>query len=516
VSDERPKKSEEQLAADRAERAERASERKYEAPFKGVIRRDRSGPRVTWQEKHAERASTEAALAAERSHLRARIERQTRHRGKDALATLLLMVAGIGTLLVILSQQSTSLPAWIPVYGEDVIHLEGELDNAQGVTPGQGQAVMMSGIQIGLIDSVRVEDGVAVVGMDVERKYAPIIREDAAILLRPRTNLNDMTVQIDPGSPEAPEIEDETRITLENSASTVQPDQFFNALDGDTRAYLKLLLQAGGEGFKKKDSATELSAGLRRFEPFTRFIAQFNGALAKRRNAMSGAIHNFRRLTEELGRNADDIENFVSSSAGALEGFANRQTEIESALRELPRTLSTTERALANANTYATEAKDTLTALTPQAEALSPGLRATQKFFNQTLQPLEQQIRPFSRQVLPVLRDAERGATPLKRTVKNFGDSVNALNYGFNGLAYNPGADQPGYLFYLPWLNHNLNLNYLQDAGGPYRRAILLLTCRAADLADGFVETRPSLKTVQQSTGAPTGAEICPPGALAP
>ena len=58
---------------------------------------------------------------------------------------------------------------------------------------------MVAGIQIGKIDSVSVEDGHAVVGMDIEPKYAPLIHPDARLLLRPKTNLNDMVVEVDPG-----------------------------------------------------------------------------------------------------------------------------------------------------------------------------------------------------------------------------------------------------------------------------------------------------------------------------
>lgn len=440
--------------------------------------------------------------------LHAGFRRQTRRRGRDAFAVLMLFVAGIGTALVILSQQNTSLPGWVPIYGEDVVKLEAELDTAQGVTPGQGQAVTVSGIQVGLIDSVALEDGVAVVSMKVDGEHAEIIREDASVLLRPRTNLNDMVLELEPGTADEP-IEPGTRITLENTKPNVQFDEFLAALDGDTRAYLKLLLQAGARGLDGRGE--ELSAGFRRFEPFTRFIAQLNGALAKRRKEMRNVVHNFRLLTEELSRNANDIRRFVSTSSVALEGFANRQNEIRDSLSEFPSTLKTTRTALDNANTYAEKARTTLTELLPQAESLGPGLEASRDLFKETLAPLRDQIRPFSRQVRPTTQLLSRGAEPLHQTIKHLGGGLNSLNYGFNELAYNPGADNPGFLFYLPWLNHNLVNNYFtEDGGGAYRRSILMISCRSARLADGFVNTRPFLKTVQESSNVPTGEEICP------
>ncbi len=94
--------------------------------------------------------------------------------------------------------------------------------------------------------------------------------------------------------------------------------------------------------------------------------------------------------------------------------------------------------------------------------------------------------------------------------MKKFGNALGALNYGFNELAYNPGARKPGYLFYLPWLNHDLNATYqLGDATGPLRRGMVLLSCNSASLAGGFVLTRPYLHTIFQATNVPTGKEIC-------
>src|SRR4029079_14266996 len=91
------------------------------------------------------------------------------------------------------------------------------------------------------------------------------------------------------------------------------------------------------------------------------------------------------------------------------------------------------------------------------------------------------------------IRHVEQAAAPLDTTVKKFGNALGALNYGFNELAYNPGARKPGYLFYLPWLNHDLNATYqLGDATGPLRRGMVLLSCHSASLTGGFVAPAPA------------------------
>ena len=74
-----------------------------------------------------------------------------------------------------------------------------ELPTAQAVTPGQGQFVRVAGVKIGAIGQVELEDGHAVVHIEIDKKYEGLIREDATALLRPKTSLKDMFLEVDPG-----------------------------------------------------------------------------------------------------------------------------------------------------------------------------------------------------------------------------------------------------------------------------------------------------------------------------
>ena len=443
------------------------------------------------------------------AHWRATLRRQLRGRVGDFLAVCVLVIAALAVTLGILSQQKASLPSWVPFFGQEFFHLDGEFTSAQAVTPGQGQAVVVAGIQIGKIESVDVEDGHALVGMNIDPKYAPLLHPDARLLLRPKTNLNDMVVEVEPGQRPG-QLPDGATIPLSRTQANVNPDEFLSTLDADTRQYLTLLLQGGAEGIGGKAKGKQLSADLRRLEPFARYTAQLTGALTKRRAALARVVHDFALLTDELGQRDDQIARFVDSSSVALGGFADQQQAIREALRELPPTLDATRRSLSSADALSSELRPTLTALTPQAQALGPALRSTRDFLNQTTEPLRTQLRPFTQQVRPPVRHAAQAAAPLRTTVTKFGNALGALNYGLNELAFNPGQRTPGYLFYLPWLNHDLNSNYrFEDATGPMRRGLLLLSCNSASLAGGFVLTRPYLQTIFQATNVPTAKEVC-------
>ena len=200
----------------------------------------------------------------------------------------------------ILSQQQQPYPSWVPILGDDRFELKAELSTAQAVTPGQGQTVNIAGVKAGDISEVELVDGKAVVTMLVEEEFAPIVRSDSTVLLRPRTGLQDMTLEIEAGHEGEPLAEGAT-IPLSQTEPNVQPDQILATLDGDTRAYLQLLLQGAGEGLG--GNGKKLSATFRRFEPLSRDLARIGEALAVRRANIRRAITTFKLVSEELGAN---------------------------------------------------------------------------------------------------------------------------------------------------------------------------------------------------------------------
>ncbi len=434
-------------------------------------------------------------------HFRTSLSRQTRGRTKDTLAIIVLVIAGIAMTLFIFTNQKASLPSWAPFVGEEFTHITGEFETAQAVAPGQGQAVVIAGIQIGKITSVALEDGHAVVGMDIEPEYMDLIHHNATLLLRPKTNLNDMVVEIAPGSGKG-HLEAGDNIPLAQTQSNTNLDAFLATLDADTRQYIQLLLAGGAEGIGGR--GRQLGGVFRRFQPFVHYVADINKAVAQRRVALARVIHDFGLLTTELGRRGTDIERFVTGSNAALGNFANEQQAIQESLTEFPATLAAVQAGLASSNTLSVAARPALIKLIPQAEALGPAFKATERFFAQTKKPIRDQIRPFTRQIRPVLTHTKQAAGPLKKTVKGFGDSLSGFNSLFNVLAFKPKGSKQSYLFYLPWLNHDLNATYnLSDPAGPIQRGIILNTCNGANLAYGAAALLPQVKTIVQSIPLP-------------
>jgi phospholipid/cholesterol/gamma-HCH transport system substrate-binding protein len=130
---------------------------------------------------------------------------------KDFLAVLGLVLISIGVSVYILGKERMRFP----FVQEKPFVVNAEFKTAQAVIAGQGQTVRVSGVRIGDIGNVELKDGRALVRMDIDRKYADMIHADATALLRPKTGLKDMFVELDPGTNDAPPVKADWTIPID-------------------------------------------------------------------------------------------------------------------------------------------------------------------------------------------------------------------------------------------------------------------------------------------------------------
>jgi phospholipid/cholesterol/gamma-HCH transport system substrate-binding protein len=424
-----------------------------------------------------------------------------------ALAILALVATGI----VLVNQQAT-LPNWVPLLGSDRFELKAAFTTAQAVTPGQGQTVNIAGIKVGSISSVDLVNGDAVVTMEVENKYAPLIHPDASLLLRPRTGLADMTIELDPGTGHK-EVAEGSTIPLAQTQPNVQPDQFLASLDADTRGFLQLLLQGGARGI---GNGVKFSAVLRRFDPTARDLAKINGLLAKRRQNIKRSIHNFGLVSQELATHDRELQNFVTSSNSVFADFANQQQSLREIFQELPSTLQATRGALQSSNRFSLALAPALRKSIPSARALGPALHQTQPFFRDTRAPIKNQIRPFTRQVFTPVKHLKQASGPLGDTSTTLARALGDANLLFNELTYNPPGGEEGFLFWASWLSHNVNASsFIQDANGSPIRGYTMLSCVTAGLAEAVGTVSDFVKTLLEINNIPTQLAITGAGGCA-
>jgi phospholipid/cholesterol/gamma-HCH transport system substrate-binding protein len=359
---------------------------------------------------------------------------------------------------------------------EDVMRLEATFQTAQSVTPGQGQAVTIAGVQVGEVAEVRVEDGRAVVAMDVEPEKSGPIYRDATVLLRPKTGLNDMSLQLEPGTPAAGELSDGDRLAANATLANVNPDEVLANLDADARRYLSILVNAAGEGLRDKGVA--LRRVLKASQPTLEQSERVGEAIAGRRRELARLVTSLRRLARAAARKDDELARLVSASSTVVGAIASQERELASAVERLPGALRTSRIALRETASLAREAAPALDELGPLARELEPALTGVRPLLREATPILRDELRPLVREAIPLLRDLRPAVADLGKATPHLVEAGKEGNYVVNELGYNPPGDEEGYLFWTAWFFHNAaSLLSVEDAHGAVWRGLIMVGC---------------------------------------
>jgi phospholipid/cholesterol/gamma-HCH transport system substrate-binding protein len=464
------------------------------------------------------------------------VRRALKTHRRDFLAIVGLVVLAVVIAGYILLHQ----PAF--TFGQSYYSVRAEFASSAAVTPGQGQAVTIAGVQVGQVGGVQLVNGRAVVTMNIFRQYAPIYR-DATVLLRPRTPLKDMYLALDPGTKPAGAVPDGGELGSAATSPDVDLDQILASLDADTRSYLLLLLSGGAQAFRDPsktgiagtpapDNAAgpgasaapspqavgDLRGTFKRFAPLDRDTQTFATLLAARSRNLRLAIHNLQRVATSLGAVDGQLASLIVSSNANFSAISSQDANLEAGLALLPGTLTQTNRTLGKVQGFAAQLGPALHQLLPFARALGPALTASRPLFHDTTPVIRTQLRPFSIAVQPLARALRPAATQLSRATPPLTRSIGVLNTLFNTLAYQPPGGQQGYLYWGSWLSHIASsLTDVQDAHGPTVRGIFMATCPALNLLETTIQAgSPSIAPLLDLLNAPDWSKIQSPYCPAP
>ena len=394
-------------------------------------------------------------------------------------AIFVLVVLALGCSYVIIQNQRVR----IPILEERPFELKAEFESTQAVEPGQGQSIRVAGVKVGDVTGVELVEGRAVATFAIDRDYLPVYR-DATILMRPQTPLKDQFFELDPGSREAGEFEEGATISVSNTLPDISLDQIVSVLDTDSRAYLRLLVVGLGEGLEGRDS--DLGRALGSLGPINRDLRRVSSAVAARDDSLARLVHNLNVLSGAVGRRDDDLAELVETSNAALGAIATEAPDLERATAELPGTLATARRALADTEPLARAHGPTLNELRPFARGLGPVASSTRELAEDATPVVRDRLRPLARELREVSPDLRSASDSYSRAAPDLIRSVRKVNGLGNMVAYNPrGAEEPGtpgrdegYLYWLGWFSHNgASLWTGQDAHGPMRRLYVTGSC---------------------------------------
>ena len=285
----------------------------------------------------------------------------------------------------------------------DPYKLEAVFRTANNLKP--NSPVRIAGVDVGKVKGVEAVDdatGGARVTMELEDKGLPI-HEDAELKIRPRIFLEgNFFVDLEPGSPSAPEVEDGGMIPMNQTAAPVQFGDVLTALQRDTREDLQTFLHEYATKGLGNGGAEGFNDSIRYWEDAYRNSSLANDATLGEQpgrdlqRMLKGQARTFAALVEDERALKELITNF-NVTAGA---FAREDVALEAAIPELRDTLQTAQPALASLNSA-------LPSLRAFARDALPGVRSS----DETLAA----SRPFISQARRLMSPRERRGLAAER-----------------------------------------------------------------------------------------------------
>ena len=406
----------------------------------------------------------------------------------DFISLMVLFLIAIGITAYIVANQDAR--PRIPLFESKAFTLKAQFSDAQAVTPGQGQSVRVAGVQVGKITKVDLKDGTAIVTMELDPKWQKKlqIRSDATALLRPRTGLKDMFIELDPGG-NGRVLKNNDTIPVQNTAPDIDPDETLSALDTDTRQYLQLLINGAGKGLR--GHGNDLNLTFKALQPTYHDLARISAAIAERRTQLRRLVHNYGELTNTLADTDGSIKRLVVSSDAVFRAFASEDNNISLAVSKLPGALNQTRDTLAKVDDYSRVAGPALESLRAPFRQLDVANHEVLPFVKEAEPILRTKIRPFVQVARPYVTNLRPAAINLAKATPDLVASFHELNRFFDMAAYNPKGREPltgneaqdkardeGYLFWLAWVAQNTtSLFNTSDAQGPLRRFVVFFNC---------------------------------------
>lgn len=322
---------------------------------------------------------------------------------RNGVVMLVVVALGVGVGAAILSQQRVFWP-W-----ERTFTFSATFAETAGISPGNGQEVRIAGVPVGQITDAHVDPGGhAVVEMRLRGDHP--IHRNARLVIRPKSPLNEIFVNVDPGGPPSPELTDGAVLPLANSTSAIQIDQVLGHLDDDTRDALGALLAESDVALAA--ASRDLPAALRSADGLLNDLQPVVVELERRRAAIAELVGGLAAVSTAVGGDEGRLSTLTDSLNRTLRVVNGRGGEVDATLAELPRLSTALDGATGAVTDLAGELNPALRRLN-DASALPDALDRTEQSLG-TLRDTVRAARPALDQARAVAGDLRPFAHDLR------------------------------------------------------------------------------------------------------
>ena len=361
--------------------------------------------------------------------------------------------------------------------------------------------IRIAGVDVGKVIETERDGDNTTVTFTVSDAGRPI-HDDAFAAIRPRIFLEgNFFIDLDPGSPSAPEMDSGGAIPVTRTSTAVQIDEVLSALQSPVRADLTRLLESYGLALTHEPTAEEDLTQLPEVKGKTGAEA-LNGAL---RYGGEAGKYSAQVTNALLGTDRGDLARLVSGAGRAFGAFASRQRDLQGLIE--------------NFNIFTGALANQSVNLSTTIRLLAPTLRVTRASMvslNRTLPPLRTyaiELRPAVAELPGLIRASKPFLAQMRPLLsgREAGGVARLLRESTPGLA---GAAQASKRITLPQLNRlslcttqvmvptaNQVINDRFSTGQPNYREFLYNLVNFAGMAQNFDGNGPYARA--QAGGGP-------------
>ena len=329
----------------------------------------------------------------------------------------IVIVTQIVLALVFLGYTLSKKSIRVPIISSEPYQIHVLMEDAQGLDRLDEPAAAVAGTPLGRVTDVDYEHGKALVTMTMEDSVRGKVFADASVAVRPASALQNLLVNIDPGTPAAGPLPQDGVIPPERTSNYVAIDELTSILDADTRAYTSILLQqlqiaVKGRSDDFGDALVELGEVVDTTAPISR-------ELFKRRRMLTDLVGELNIVGRTLASRGAQLAATIESANNTLAVTAAREPELAESVRLLAPVLTEAEQSVIALRRLAEPLQPVLEQLGESAPDLAASLTALHGLYPEA----ERLTNRFER----LVEDGERPLELLEFGTQGIGDRAAAL-----------------------------------------------------------------------------------------
>ncbi|MGI9020845.1 MAG: MlaD family protein [Solirubrobacterales bacterium] len=304
----------------------------------------------------------------------------TRTAGRVPLGRFTIVTALLAALIFIgytMTKKSLPLP-----WSADGYEIEVVFPDARGLDRVDDPGAAVAGTPFGRVTDVVYESGRAVATLTLSGDVRGKVFNDATATIRPGSAIQNLVVNVDPGTPEAGELGDGERIEAASTDTFIPIDDLTSVLDADTRAYAQIVVTEAERALVGREN--ELREGLDELGTLTETAVPVTRALRTRRALLTRLVGNLEVVAQTLGDRQVQLAETIDTGARTLEVTAAHELDVAELTRRLGPTLVAAEGALRAVNRLTVPLLVALDELGPSAPLLASGFAATRELIPRT------------------------------------------------------------------------------------------------------------------------------------